>query len=162
MTSTTTRWNSPAILTCSSRQRAARCCRWGQREMKRASAGQKKPHTYPPLTSSPNPPSPAWPGKGQVSSCLSWDRAASDAGGCFQPASHCGLNCHWSAVATPPASSFHHGLALLWTAGGMCCVLFLCVGLIGCHGGSCVPQEQSWERRQACPSISPAEKGNAP
>lgn len=163
MTLTTTRWNSPAILTCSSRQRAARCCRWGQRGMRRANhRAQSSPLSTPGplLTHTSNPPSPAWPGRGQISFSLSWDRAGSDAWGCFQSVSLCHRGCHWLAAAKAPAGSFYPGLTLLWTARGMCCVLFLCVALMGCHGGSCVPQEQSWERRQTRPSISPAVKGS--
>lgn len=145
MTLTTTRWNSPAILTCSSRQRAARCCRWGQTGMKRAPL---------PTTDFPQPTLPLY----------DQERvrfpSVSDAGGCFQPASRCHLSCHWSAAVNPPANRFRPGLTVLRTAQGMCCVLFLCVGLMGCYGGSCVPQEQSWERRLAWPSISPTIKGS--
>ena len=118
------------------------------------------PTTDPLLTHTSNPPSPAWPGRGQISFSLSWDRAGSDARGCFQPVSLCHPSCHWLVAAKAPAGSSYPGLTLMWTARGMCCVLFLCVALMGCHGGSCVPQEQSWERRQTRPSISPAVKGS--
>lgn len=56
-------------------------------------------------------------------------RAASDAGGCFQPASRCHQGRHWSAAAKPPSGSFSPGHTVLGTARGMCLVLFLCVGL---------------------------------
>lgn len=58
------------------------------------------------------------------------------------------------------AGGFNQSLAVLRTAWGMCCVLFLCAGLMGCHGGSCVPREQSRERRQARPAIRRAVKGS--
>lgn len=120
-----------------------------------------KTHPYPPLNHPHHPtlPIPGMAREGQVSFSLSWGRAVPDVGGCCQPASH-SLSCHWPATATPTAGSLSPCLALLRTTRGMCCVLFLYVGLIGCHGCSCVPQEQSWERRQARPSLSPAARGS--
>lgn len=57
-------------------------------------------------------------------------------GGCLQPA----WLSHWLAAASPSELQLRSALQ---TAGGMCRVLFLCIGLMGCHGSSCVPQEQS-------------------
>lgn len=63
MTLTTTRWNSPAILTCSSPRRDARSCRWGHR-LKCEVAGPTR-HLH-------RTPAPELPGRGHVSCPRSW------------------------------------------------------------------------------------------
>lgn len=98
MTLTTTRWNSPATLTCSSHRKDARCCRWGQR-LKLSTANS--PHNSRPSLG-------GW-GRGHVSCPHSWadscHRRSSPAGsaqplvGCPQPPSEHQLG---SALQTSP------------------------------------------------------------
>lgn len=128
LTLTTTRWNSPAILTCSSRRRDARSCRWGQR-LKCGAAGLM----LTPVRHWLHHANPPWhcPGGGVTFPELSrWKLSPASVAlllvGCRKPCDH-------------------QLLGVLQTAGGMCHVLFLCISLMGCHGSTRMPQEQSWD-----------------
>lgn len=130
MTLTTTRWNSPATLTCSSHRKDARCCRWGQR-LKLSTANS-------PRNSRPSPG--GWVGVGGwggVTFLAPTAEPTHVTGGRLQPAP---LS-HWLAAPSPLLNT--SSAARCKQARGMCRVLFLCICLRGCHGSSCVPQEQS-------------------